>query len=180
MTGHPTVQDLFDPRGRVSRAGLLAVAVLLLAADVVAGLLIVASGAAFTGVGPLVFKLVSVWIATTAVAKRLHDLDLSAWWIIKGLLALVGWSIAVAVLLLTQFSPLDAVNPGHMAFWINVAVNAAPVLTALIWVHLAHGTPGPNRYGSEPGGRGFSSPASRATPSTPPPALARGVTELAA
>ncbi len=156
MAGFPTMQDLFDPAVRASRAGLLAIAALLMAADLVAVLLIVATGAAFTGAGPLAFKLVSVWIAMAAVGKRLHDLDLSAWWIAKGLLALVGWSIAVACLMLTTFSPLDAVNPGHVAFWINAAFNATPVLAALIWLHFAHGTPGPNRYGSEPDARGFS------------------------
>lgn len=156
MSIMPTVQDLFDPRGRASRSGLLAVAALLMAADAVAVAVIMATGAAFTGPGALAFKIISVWIATAAVAKRLHDVGRSAWWVVKGLVALVGWSIVVAALLLTRFNAADAVNPGHIAFWINLSVTAAPTLAALIWLHVARGTPGANRFGPEPDARGFS------------------------
>lgn len=154
----PTFQDLFDPRGRVSRSGLLAIALLLMAADAVAVTVIMATGAAFTGLGALAFKTVSVWIATAGVVKRLHDVDRSAWWVVKGLVALVGWSVVVAALLLVRFNAADALNPGHVAFWINLSVTAVPLLAVLIWLHVARGTPGPNRFGPEPDARGFSRP----------------------
>lgn len=158
MTSLPTIRDLFDPRGRASRSGLLATAVVLMAADLAALAVIMATGAAFIGPGALAFKLVSIWVATAGVSKRLHDLDLSAWWVAKGLVALAGWSVAVAVLLLTRFDAADALNPAHPAFWINVATTAAPMLAALIWLHVARGTAGANRFGAEPGARGFSLP----------------------
>lgn len=158
MTRWPTMQDLLDPRGRVSRRGLLMVAALLLAADVVLVGLLAATDASFTGPGALAFKVLSVWVATVAVARRLHDLDLSAWWIAKGLAALIAWSIAVSCALLVKFDAADAVDPGHVAFWLNVGVTSAPVLVALGWLHVARGTSGPNRYGPEPDARGVPSP----------------------
>ncbi len=158
MTSLPTFQDLFDPRGRASRSGLLAVALLLIAADVAALVFILSTGAAFTGPGALAFKIVSVWVATAGVSKRLHDLDHSAWWIAKALVVLIFWSIAVAASLLIWFNAVDAQNPAHVAFWLNVTASAAPVLAALIWLHVARGNLGPNRYGAEPDARGFSLP----------------------
>lgn len=158
MTSLPTFQDLFDPRGRASRSGLLAVALVLMAADLAAVAAIMATGAAYTGPGALAFKLVSVWVATAGVSKRLHDLDLSAWWVAKGLVAVAVWSVVVAVLLLTRFDAADALNPARVAFWLNVAATSAPMLAALIWLHVARGTPGANRFGAEPDARGFSPP----------------------
>ena len=165
MTALPTLQDLLDPRGRASRSGLLTVALLLMSADVAAVAVIMTTGAAFAGLGALAFKLVSIWVATVGVIKRLHDLELSGWWVAKGLVAVAGWSVVVAMLLLTRFDAADALNPAHAAFWINLTATAVPMLAALIWLHLAHATPGPNRFGAEPGVRGFSSPETEgATP----------------
>lgn len=155
MSGLPTLADLFDPRGRCSRAGLLAVAGVLLAADALVLALILFTGASLTGPAALAFKLGSVWVATAAVAQRLHDLDLSAWWIAKWLVAQIGWSIVVAALLLTRFNARDAMDPSHVAFWLNLVATSTPLLVALVWLHFARGTPGPNRFGAEPDGRGF-------------------------
>lgn len=89
MSGLPTLADLFI-RGRCSRAGLLAVAGVLLAADALVLASIPSTGASLTGPAALAFKLGSVWVATAAVAQRLHDLDLSAWRIAKWLVAQIG------------------------------------------------------------------------------------------
>jgi uncharacterized membrane protein YhaH (DUF805 family) len=163
MSALPTFHDLFDPRGRANRGGLLKVAVLLLAADVVAVAVIAATGAAFTGAAALAFKLVSVWIATAAVARRLHDVGFSAWWIAKGLAALIAWSIAVAVALLTRYTAAEALDPAQSAFWLNLALTSAPVLAALGWLHVARGDAAANRYGPPPGASGFSAPHAEAS-----------------
>ncbi len=155
MAAVSDVLGMLDPRGRLSRKGLLAVAGWLLAADVAMLVLIWLTGIGLGGHVALAFKLASVWIATVAVARRLHDLDLSAWWIAKAMAAFIGWSIVVSVLLLTTFHAADALNPQHIAFWLNVTATCLPVLGAILWVHIAKGTPGANRYGPEPGAKGF-------------------------
>lgn len=159
MAPLPRLDELLDPRGRASRSDLLRVAGLLLAADAVAIGVIATTDAGFTGPGALAFKLVSIWVATVAVARRLHDLDLSAWWIAKGLAALIVWSIVVACGLLTAYDAADAVDPGHIAFWLNVCVTSAPVLAALGWLHVARGTAGPNGFGPSPGAAATPTPA---------------------
>lgn len=155
MAAVADVLGILDPRGRLSRKGLLAVAGWLLAADVAMVVMIWLTGIGLAGQVLVVFKLASVWIATVAVAKRLHDLDLSAWWIAKAMAAFIGWSIVVSVVLLTAFHAADALNPRHIAFWLNVTATCLPVLGAILWVHIAKGTPGANRYGPEPGAKGF-------------------------
>ena len=37
----------------------------------------------------------------------------------------------------------------------------APLLGLTLWLHFAHGTAGPNRFGDEPSEPGFSMPAKR-------------------
>lgn len=161
MSGFPTIQDLLDPRGRASRTGLLKVAALLMAADIALVIVLAGTGTGFTGSGAIMFKLASVWLATVAAVKRLHDLDLSGWLIAKGLAAVIGWSIVVSSALLTTYDAADALNPAHLAFWLNLGFTSAPVLAALVWLHVAPGTPGFNSHGSEPAARGFSDMAAR-------------------
>lgn len=152
---HRLVHELLDPRGRCNRKGLLMVAMTMLAVDLAMVPLILAGVLSLNGCGLIALKFGSVWIATVAVAKRLHDLDLSAWWIAKALAAFIGWSIVVSCLLLTTFNAADALNPAHSAFWLNVTATCTPVLGAILWLHVAKGTPGANRYGPEPGASGF-------------------------
>ena len=111
MRGLPTLQDLFDPRGRSSRAGLMKVAALLMAADLVLVAVLAATGASFAGPAAVAFKLASVWLATVGVARRLHDLDLSAWWLAKALAALIGWSILVSFSLLSTYTAAQVLDP---------------------------------------------------------------------
>lgn len=144
------VIEWLDHRGRLDRAGLLAVTVLLLLADALAASVIAATGASLTSPGVMAFKAVSLWMATAALNKRLHDIGLSGWWITRGLAALLVWSAIVAVGLLMVVPAAQAANPAHGAFWVNVALTSAPVLAALLWVHAKQGTPGPNAYGPAP------------------------------
>ena len=156
MRGLPTLQDLFDPRGRSSRAGLMKVAALLMAADLVLVAVLAATGASFAGPAAVAFKLASVWLATVGVARRLHDLDLSAWWLAKALAALIGWSILVSFSLLSTYTAAQVLDPAGRVFWLNLAATTAPVLVALAWLHMARGSTNANRYGSAPGASGFS------------------------
>lgn len=132
------------------------VAALLMAADLVLVAVLAATGAPFTGPAAVAFKLASVWLATVGVTRRLHDLDLSAWWLVKALAALIGWSILVSLALLTTYTAAQALDPAERAFWLNLAATTAPVLVALAWLHMARGTTSANRYGSAPGRSGFS------------------------
>jgi uncharacterized membrane protein YhaH (DUF805 family) len=73
-----------------------------------------------------------------ATARRLHDTDRSAWWIVLPVAPLVG---VVLVLVMLAASPLLLV----------VAVAAALIgLVVLLLMVAAPGTPGTNRFGPEP------------------------------
>jgi uncharacterized membrane protein YhaH (DUF805 family) len=157
--------DLFDPRGRCNRKGLLIIACALLALQVAAGLLVwqgvlVPAGPAMR-IGEVLFLL----MAASATSKRLHDIGLSALWILAGLGGMVLWSIVLALLLLFT-AGATALQPGAAGFMTAVAGTMAPAFAVTLWLHLAKGEPGRNRFGPEPTGLGFSGlppPARRAT-----------------
>lgn len=59
--------------------------------------------------------------------------------------------LVVAALLLTRFNARDAMDPSHVAFWGRPRHLDAPPPVALVWLHFARGTPGPNRFGAAAG-----------------------------
>ena len=82
-----------------------------------------------------------LWLLATVNAKRLHDRDRSAWWLVAPALLLA--SIAVA-LLWAASGPVLAVN----------AVLALITLLVTLWLLVEAGflagTEGPNRFGPNP------------------------------
>lgn len=153
VTAH--ARNLLDPRGRANRAGLLRIALLLLAADALAVAAVLCNLVDPVGPAIVAFKGVSLWIATAAVSKRLHDLGLCTCYLARGLIATAVWSVVVALALMAVFTPMELTDTGHRAFWINVVVVSVPVLAAILWLHAKRGEAGANRFGPEPDASGF-------------------------
>lgn len=65
-----------------------------------------------------IFGLVNLLPTLAVAVRRLHDTDRSGWWLLIGLIPLIGSLI-------------------------------------LLWFFISDGTPGPNRFGDDPKGRGL-------------------------
>lgn len=110
---------LFSFEGRVGRGpywGLVAVSVLLFGVLGGVGGLSVANGSDPTAAGGgmslvmVLACLLLLWPALAIQAKRWHDIDKSAWWILIGLVPLVGGLIALV------FNGFIAGTPGANRF----------------------------------------------------------------
>jgi uncharacterized membrane protein YhaH (DUF805 family) len=152
----------FSFRGRVNRAKYwLALLIIIVAGIILGGIrIIVEQGSEVVGEqGPedSVAGLVMLAVATLAVlavsltflvgglavaAKRLHDRDKSAWWLLvfyllPGLLALIGAGFSIAT-----------------ETWLALGLLGAMALAINIWAFIElgclRGTPGPNQYGPDP------------------------------
>ena len=120
----------FSTRGRISRKfyWLFGCVPFLVAGAVLGGVLVIARPnlASFLPV-ILLFIVAGVWIAAAIYAKRLHDIGLSAWWLVLALLV---------YLLIALF----------------VSLPASRLLSFVLWVVIGviPGAKGANRYGPDP------------------------------
>lgn len=150
MTRHlAALIDLFDPRGRINRAGLLAVAIVLLVLELGAAGLCYLAEVPTTGFVFGALKLLFTWLATAAVIKRLHDLGLGAGMLLKASLGVILWSVILTIVLMALFGDA-AMQEGKIGFWMSVGGTVAPVLVLILWLHVARGVEGPNVFGPEP------------------------------
>jgi uncharacterized membrane protein YhaH (DUF805 family) len=122
----PLKQQLFSFSGRLNRAPYW---ILYIATWLVLGAIIFATGgaaavhggqagggSAIGGLISLVVCIAWIWIALALNIKRFHDRDKSGWWVLIGLIPVIG------------------------ALWILIECGFLP------------GTPGDNRFGSNPVG----------------------------
>jgi uncharacterized membrane protein YhaH (DUF805 family) len=116
--------------------------------------------------GPLlvVLNLFFLWLTTTIVIKRLHDIGRSAWTLAASTIGVVVWSVVLAIGLVLVM-PKQALLPGAIGYMLAVLGTALPVLVGILWLHCAPGMAGANRFGAEPAGNGFS-PRPQAWPKT--------------
>jgi uncharacterized membrane protein YhaH (DUF805 family) len=147
--------SLIDPRGRSNRCGLRVAASILLAIEIALVVVLWATGATFDGALALVVKLVLLWLAIAACARRLHDLGRSAWSLAWAVPATIVWATAAA-LAVVAFAGLEALSPSSPWYMLAIGVSMVPVIVGTLWLHLARGQTGPNRYGPEPDGLGVS------------------------
>jgi uncharacterized membrane protein YhaH (DUF805 family) len=132
---------LFSFSGRVNRAPYWLAGVLTYLC--LMGLVWVAIGLAFAGrIGATVVLVVAilvalVWVGLALAAKRLHDRDKSAWWLLLfylGPVLLNGWG-------------RHAVSGGRVILGL---IAFAISIWALVELGFLRGTPGENRYGPDP------------------------------
>lgn len=102
-------------------------------------------GDALSSVASLVILV--PWLAVTV--RRLHDTNRSGWWILILLLA-VGASIGLATFAFVRLDNASASASFAVGIFLILAILVA-FGTMLVFMVLP-GTPGPNRYGSDPYG----------------------------
>ncbi len=149
-----TIAELAHPGGRCNRSGFLAIAVGMLALQVAAVALCLFAKIDPDGPLVLALNLTFFWFVNTAVSKRLHDVGLSAWWILKAGAGIVVWTVVFVVGLMLVM-PGTAFEPGAIGWYMAVGGTVLPVFAAILWLHCVHGEVGPNVYGAEPVGWGF-------------------------
>lgn len=146
---------LVHPGGRMNRKGFLLAACVAFALQILAVLALWYFGAAISGRAALALNAMFCWLGFAAIAKRLHDLDLSAWWMLAVVVAWAAGGVVLAVGLATLVGP-DLLEPGRPVYFCTIAMLLAPLLVAAIRLHTVPGNPGANRYGPVPGPLGLS------------------------
>lgn len=147
--------DIFDPRGRVSRIGLIVIAAVVV--GVQAGIY----GASYVTNSTLppavetALDIVFAWLGYVSVSKRLHDIGYGAGLLLAGIAGISLAAVVTAVGVARVFSE-DQLMPGGIGFLAVAAVVFIPVIAAVIWLHCKPGHPFANRFGPVPGTTGFS------------------------
>lgn len=154
--------ELLTPSGRCDRRGLLIAALMLLTLQAAQVAAMIGLSVPHNHPFAVLSTGVLLWLSTTAVAKRLHDLSLSAWRILWAALGVVAWSVAVGVGVVAVFGA-EGIEPGQAGYWTAILATMVPVLAMTLWLHFARGTPATNGYGPVPAGFGFSRWESGAT-----------------
>jgi uncharacterized membrane protein YhaH (DUF805 family) len=154
----PDLFDILDPRGRANRKGLVILAAILLLAQTVVYGGLQFTGRELQGLPSWVIHSLFIWLGATALSKRLHDLSISAWWILWSAIGVVIWAFVVcfAVVMTLGFEAAEAGSSGMM---IAMLVSFAPIIALTIWMHFAPGDEGRNPFGPVPGDTGFSKPS---------------------
>ncbi len=162
--------QLLDPRGRCNRKGLLIIASAMLGVELILLGAFWVFSLSLTGPAASALKLLFCWLAITACSKRLHDLGRSAWNLAWALPVTIFWTLAI-VLAFAFGLGLQSLMPNSPWYPLAIGASMMPVVAATLWLHLAPGNPGSNRFGPEPEGLGFSGPMFRHTagPAAAPP-----------
>lgn len=80
-----------DPRGRISRRTFWLYGVLALSGLALLGRALLGIARWRADEAELAMNLLLLWPAIAISAKRWHDRDKSAWWVLVALIPLVGW-----------------------------------------------------------------------------------------
>jgi uncharacterized membrane protein YhaH (DUF805 family) len=142
----PVFRMLFDPRGRGNRQSLLIAATVAVILEVF--LMTGSFEQSSQWLTPAAaIKSIVIWICCASVIKRLHDMDLSGWWLPGGIALACMWTAIVAFLsmLVGGSAVLQAGNPSTI---IVLGLVTLPVLGATLWLHLTPGSAVTNRFGA--------------------------------
>jgi uncharacterized membrane protein YhaH (DUF805 family) len=135
---------LLDPRGRMSRQDMLVAATLMLMIDMVLASLA-------TGFLLYAVKGIAYWIGGVGIVKRLRDTGRTGWWLLGGLVVFFIWAAVIGVGMVFVLG-LEPLHPGAPGYVMVLGLLMLPALGAALWLHLAEGERGMNRYGGEPEG----------------------------
>jgi uncharacterized membrane protein YhaH (DUF805 family) len=153
----PDLFDIFDPRGRANRKGLIILALIMLLAQACVHGGCYLAGHQLQGPASWVIHSLLMWLGIVAVSKRLHDLGISAWWLLWGMIGMTIWSVIVSVAVYMTFG-MEAATPGGPAIEVAMLAMFAPLIALTIWMHFALGAQGDNKFGPTPDASGFSKP----------------------
>ena len=153
---------LFGFSGRINRAKWwLTILVAIIISVLLQIIMYVSPSDTISGLVGLIVFIVLVWIYLAAGAKRLHDLNRTAAWLVVlyglplllliVLIAYAGVSLGAA-LLSGGLEDLDfsAFAPIIGVLIVIGAINFALFIWWLIWLGCLRGTVGPNQYGPDP------------------------------
>jgi len=149
---------LFGFSGRINRAKWWLAILIYIIVGVVAAIIAAVVGENVGNLVSLAAVIPQVWIALAAGAKRLHDLNRTAAWLVLFVLGPVVLIIlffvmaGMDVLLALAAGDLDASTLARIGTtgallglaWLILAI------WALIWFGCLRGTVGPNQYGPDP------------------------------
>ena len=149
---------LFGFSGRINRAKWWLSILVYIIVGVVAAIIAAVVGETVGNLVTLVAVIPQIWIALAAGAKRLHDLNRTAAWLVLfvlGPVVLIILFFVIAgmdVVLALATGDLDAATLARVGaigailglLWLILAI------WALIWFGCLRGTVGPNQYGPDP------------------------------
>jgi uncharacterized membrane protein YhaH (DUF805 family) len=151
---------LFSFNGRINRAKWWLAVLVMIILSVLAAILgaIIGSEGASNALAFIAW-LITLWISLAAGAKRLHDLNRSAAWLVVFVGApilliiiffgIAGMSVGAALISGQELDPAELARIGGVGLIIGV-LYLAVVVWALIWFGCLRGTVGPNQYGPDP------------------------------
>jgi uncharacterized membrane protein YhaH (DUF805 family) len=153
----PSLFDIFDPRGRADRRGLFILATILLVGQICVSGGFYLSGHEPQGPANWVIHSLFIWLGIVAISKRLHDLGISAWWMLWGAMGMLVWTFIASFAVVLTLG-IEAATPGSSGMMIAMAVSFAPLIALTVWMHFAVGAQGNNKFGPTPDASGFSKP----------------------
>ena len=157
MPSSRTLLELLDPRGRCNARGLQRLTLCLLVLQAAIAALLWLAGFEVDGAVATSLNVAFCWIGFTSVSKRLHDMGRTAWWFAAAaVIWFVGAVLLSFVVIMTAGS--GALDEGMTARIVLLVAMVAPVMIALLWMHVVPGNRGDNRFGPQPGAHGFAMP----------------------
>lgn len=157
MTFLRVLQTFLSPRGRVNRKGMLIAVGMLVVVEIVGASLIWIGGIDPSSAPINVLKACFLWIAISAVCKRLHDIGLSGWWLPLAATLQIIWTAVLAITMFVSFG-IEQMQPDAEGYAMMLAGCAVPIIAAALWLHVSEGQSNLNSYGPTPGRSGFSLP----------------------
>ena len=154
---------LFNPQGRIGQGAFWIGWAVLLIGNIVTN---------FIPVVGMLLSIALIYMGVCVYGKRLHDMGKSAWlilvpWIANIVLALVGVAMMMPTMMRMMEDPntADEFESGNLspetlqalfteggAGGIVILLSVLVWLGFTLWVGLAKGDPGPNRFGPTPDG----------------------------
>ncbi len=137
---HLNAEDLLSPKGRRGRRDFI---IVCLGVSVLSSVI-----QSIPVLHQLVIpSLLLSYVGFTNTAKRLHDLNLSAWW--AGLMYVVILTFLISAAFIAKMQPPDFSGPLGTVFIVSGIFLAVTSLAALALV-FKKGTDGDNKYGPNP------------------------------
>ena len=151
---------LFGFSGRINRAKWwLAVLILIVVNIMVAAVTMVAQSDTLNAILSIAFFVFSMWLSLAVGAKRLHDLDRTAAWLVlfvggpflllAFVIGIAGISFGSALISGQELDVSQIMRLGGYALIVGL-LSLALSIWALIWFGCLRGTVGPNQYGPDP------------------------------
>lgn len=144
-----------SPAGRINRKGFLYLALIILALQAFTYGMVFGLGLQADTPALRIFDLATLWICLTAAAKRLHDTNRGAIWLLYAAAGSLAFSVFIIVAAILSLGPA-VLQPGSPFYVWLIAIATLPAFAATLWLHFAKGDETTNRFGPAPDHTGFS------------------------